>query len=136
MKWCPGCKQSRSEEEFARSSIRRDGLQSMCKICKRALDAARYQRKKDLYRQRNALRVIATRAAVRELKNKPCVDCKQMHPWYVMDFDHLSDKISSVSAMVGAGLSLSKIKTEIAKCDLVCANCHRIRSHERLRASG
>jgi hypothetical protein len=50
----------------------------------------------------------------------------------MMDFDHVrGEKLFDVSRMVGPGLSLELIKAEIAKCDVVCANCHRIRTFER-----
>ena len=50
-----------------------------------------------------------------------------------MDFDHRdpSAKTMQVSDLVGKSKSWSRIAEEIAKCDLVCANCHRIRSFER-----
>lgn len=64
-------------------------------------------------------------------KNKPCVDCKQEYPPYVMDFDHLPqfEKTFTISSMKVA--SKEKLKQEIAKCEVVCANCHRIRTHNR-----
>ena len=64
-------------------------------------------------------------------KNKSCQDCGQKYPDYVMDFDHRDRKakIMSVSRMVAGGWSFDKIQQEIEKCDLVCANCHRIRTY-------
>jgi len=58
-----------------------------------------------------------------------CADCGQFYPYYVMDFDHLRDKTLSVSRMYHT--SMEKILEEMAKCDLVCSNCHRIRSYRR-----
>lgn len=55
------------------------------------------------------------------------------YPWYVMDFDHRNgrgDGDAKVSSLIGQG-NLDRIKAEIAKCDLLCANCHKIRTHER-----
>lgn len=50
-----------------------------------------------------------------------------------MDFDHVrDDKIMDLSRMVTGGKSLTMIKAEITKCELVCANCHRIRTFQRL----
>jgi len=60
-----------------------------------------------------------------------CVDCGVTNP-IVLDFDHLHDKKYNVSRMIHDGFSWAAIKKEIAKCEVVCANCHRIRTHNRL----
>jgi len=63
-------------------------------------------------------------------KNKPCVDCGILYPPYVMDFDHArGEKEFQISPKIT--YSLKRLKEEIEKCDVVCANCHRIRSHKR-----
>ena len=61
-------------------------------------------------------------------------DCGQTYPTYVMDFDHRdpTTKLCKVSAAVYLG-SEQKLLDEIAKCDLVCANCHRVRTHGSLK---
>lgn len=67
---------------------------------------------------------------IREQKNKPCIDCNVKYPFYVMDFDHCrGEKLFGLSNY--SGKSLEDIKLEIEKCDLVCSNCHRIRTHNR-----
>lgn len=61
---------------------------------------------------------------------KPCVDCKVAYPYYVMDFDHVrGEKVVNLARMIADGYSLEAIQDEIAKCDLVCSNCHRERTH-------
>lgn len=71
-------------------------------------------------------------AYVNSLKdNAECVDCGARYPYYVMDFDHLGDKEYNVSDMCRNMFSMDKLKAEIAKCEIVCANCHRIRTHTR-----
>lgn len=75
-------------------------------------------------------RIAKHRAIVAEIKKAPCTDCGQTYPSYVMDFDHTStQKLLNVSAL--CGWSLKALLTEIGKCELVCSNCHRIRTHER-----
>jgi hypothetical protein len=51
----------------------------------------------------------------------------------VMDFDHREGelKTDNVANLVASPHSMKKLLEEIAKCDLVCANCHRIRTHAR-----
>jgi hypothetical protein len=64
-------------------------------------------------------------------QNSGCADCGLTNP-IVLDFDHLKDKKYNVSRMIHDGFSWAAIKKEIAKCEVVCANCHRIRTYIRL----
>lgn len=70
---------------------------------------------------------------VREAKNKPCADCKKRYPYYVMSFDHRENKKFNVAQAVRR-TSLPKLLEEIKKCDVVCMNCHQIRTFKRLTA--
>jgi hypothetical protein len=76
-------------------------------------------------------RVERTRLAVRQYKEaRACADCKKTYPAHVMDFDHVrGKKLFDISKM--PDYPRRKIAEEIAKCDLVCANCHRIRTFSR-----
>jgi hypothetical protein len=60
-----------------------------------------------------------------------CVDCGVSNH-IILDFDHLHDKKYNISRMIHDGFSWAAIKKEIEKCEVVCANCHRIRTHNRL----
>ena len=63
------------------------------------------------------------------LKNAPCKDCEEMFPPCCMDFDHVrGEKKYLVSQMMVKKMAKETILAEIAKCDLICANCHRIRT--------
>ena len=70
-----------------------------------------------------------SRARLHELKSRPCADCGSHYPPYVMDFDHRdrSTKRYTVSKMLG--MSPARMLAEIEQCDVVCANCHRIRTY-------
>ncbi len=72
---------------------------------------------------------------LRDLKTStPCVDCRISYPYYVMDFDHVrGQKHANVMELVST-LSKKRIDLEIAKCEIVCSNCHRIRTHMRKMA--
>lgn len=74
-----------------------------------------------------------SRELIQKIKEQPCSDCGKIFPYYVMDFDHLdpSTKINSISIMIQQRASSSKLMNEIAKCEVVCAVCHRIRSFNR-----
>ena len=66
---------------------------------------------------------------IREKKSVPCMDCNQSYPYYVMDFDHVrGEKLFTISSMTNKS-NVELVKKEIEKCDVVCSNCHRIRTH-------
>ena|ERR1039458_1005100 len=62
-----------------------------------------------------------------------CVDCGINGDPRILAFDHLPDeeKVDDVSSMVGSCRPWKMIAEEISKCEVVCANCHRIRTEER-----
>lgn len=62
----------------------------------------------------------------------PCADCGGFFHPVSMEFDHLEPdtKRQNVSIMVRSGYLMSKIYDEISRCDLVCANCHAVRTFE------
>lgn len=66
---------------------------------------------------------------IRQAKSVPCFDCKQSYPYYVMDFDHKENKEFTLGLYRNMGKN--QILTEIAKCDVVCSNCHRMRTAQR-----
>jgi hypothetical protein len=62
------------------------------------------------------------------------VDCGKFYPPYVLDFDHREGerKLFNVADWhLQSGRSIAELLAEIAKCDLVCANCHRERTYQR-----
>lgn len=67
---------------------------------------------------------------VDKLKDVPCKDCGNKFPPCAMDFDHVrGTKLIDVAAAVSRGWAEKRILEEIAKCEIVCANCHRIRTY-------
>ena len=81
-------------------------------------------------REMKARKYARAVAYIVSMKLRPCVDCKEVFNPCAMDFDHVRGrKFKSVSQM--KGVSLSRIKAEIRKCEVVCANCHRIRTCKR-----
>lgn len=75
------------------------------------------------------------RAIIRAAKEVPCADCGIQYPYYVMQFDHLDgDEKAFNIGQVGPTSGRPKLLAEIAKCEVVCANCHSERSYRRLQA--
>jgi hypothetical protein len=119
MKMCAGlCGKELDEENFGKDRTRRNGLREQCKSCRNE-KAAQTQVK-----SRERMKMWFD-----EQKNKPCMDCGRKFPTCCMDFDHTGeDKVEIVSRLVGSMAPKERILAEIAKCDLICANCHRIRT--------
>jgi hypothetical protein len=132
MKICSVCKVEKKVECFSRKGA---GHQSECKVCRSEYTKQHYLDNKEVYIARATLRkarlLPEIQDRLRVLKKEPCTDCKQVFPEECMDFDHIADdKIADVAELT-QHLSWSKIEREIAKCQLVCSNCHRIRTAKR-----
>lgn len=70
-------------------------------------------------------RYAKARAVHEYLLSHPCVDCGEPDP-VVLEFDHVrGDKKANVKRMLAGTYSLDSVFTEIAKCEVRCANCHR-----------
>lgn len=78
-------------------------------------------------------KAIALKTWMIRLKSKPCQDCHQKFPTCCMDFDHRdgTKKKYNVGSMFAHHYSRPLIRAELKKCDLVCSNCHRIRTRNR-----
>lgn len=93
-----------------------------------------YQKNKDRIKERKqrdaAKKREKIRAIIEQAKDKPCADCGKKFPAFAMDFDHLGDKEFTIGRDKYSR-SEEKLLAEIAKCDVVCALCHRFRTHLR-----
>jgi len=110
--WFFNLKNSSKYEEFKKNNSKRSGEWQ--------------ERNKDKVRENSKNRT----REIWKLKSGPCVDCgNRFHPCQ-MDFDHKegTHKYKNVSALAG---SKEKLQEEIKKCDLVCSNCHRLRTFNR-----
>ncbi len=92
------------------------------RIAKRSYNKYDYQQK---YRSRG-------KKLMKEyLEAHPCTDCGESNPW-VLEFDHVrGEKKNDVGKLVCMGRAVATIEAEIAKCEVVCANCHKIRTYTR-----
>ena len=109
---CANCHRIRTQKRHAQREVSRPG-------------ASAY-----LARKRGAWRAQAS--LLNRLRAAPCADCRHRFPPCAMDFDHRDPtaKRSTVTRMIGRA-GTARILEEVAKCDIVCANCHRLRTYRR-----
>jgi hypothetical protein len=71
-------------------------------------------------------------AKLNALKSVPCMDCGNCYDSECMDFDHRPGvtKVRDVAVMA-RNSPWDQVLLEIEKCDVVCANCHRLRTKHR-----
>lgn len=132
MKQCTKCKQHKDESDFHKASRRKDGLQTACKECKLKHNRAYYKRNKKRMSEQiqtaKKQRITDNRQKLLEyLQEHPCLHCGN-EDIRVLEFDHIRDKEENVTFLVQEGYSWDRIKREIKKCQVLCANCHRIKT--------
>jgi hypothetical protein len=125
---CGSCKVRRPLAMFylateAKRALRegRDHFYAPCKVCQRATNR----------------KAVAPRQAYTDAVKLAagCADCKTKIPYpEIYDFDHLPgfEKIRTVAQSMTAG-TMEELVDEISKCEVVCSNCHRIRTKRRAR---
>jgi hypothetical protein len=129
-KVCSTCRLWKPLDSFNRRSAAPDGRQWSCRSCNAAYHRRHKKRINAMVQARNK-RVWADNVErlLAHLLAHPCVDCGERDP-LVLEFDHQRDKIKNIAQLV-RGWSWQTIEREIAKCDVVCANCHRRRTFTR-----
>jgi hypothetical protein len=133
LKVCCTCKRSLPLREFSLKN-RRTGLRAAkCKACQRAYAKEHYRKNRDKYlakaSRRNAVERERLAMMLRAyLEEHPCVDCG-VADLTILDFDHRnpSEKTATVNALMRSW-NWERVLSEIAKCDVRCANCHRRRT--------
>ena len=146
-KRCTKCQDVKPFEAFAVEAGRHDGRHVWCKDCRRVYNekvdwSESYQRRKAKFggydkRYKETFQAATkrhherNRQIARQAREKACADCGKRFPWHVMDFDHVSgEKTSSVSDLIYSA-GPARLLREIEKCEVVCANCHRLRTQGR-----
>jgi hypothetical protein len=92
-----------------------------------------YKNKEDLYKRQQMHRDKNHKLMWEILDKANCMDCKMSDP-RVLEFDHRPEenkKFDISRAISGSTRSWKSIKEEMKKCDIVCSNCHRIRTLTR-----
>lgn len=113
-KICSNCKQEKSITEFYAQPGHKHGVMSLCKECFNRFCAARWRKRKIQY--------------IKSLGGK-CEKCGLQLTdtnCSVFDFHHIDPKQKEFAWTKMRLLSDKKIKEELIKCQLLCANCHRL----------
>jgi hypothetical protein len=129
-KKCGGCGKTKPVSEFHKKGKGR--WQSMCKVCRKKYHREHYLKNKATYIAKAVALRKNIKRQVAEIKvETPCADCGLFFQPVIMDFDHGdSEKKGNVSHLA-ISASTKKLKEEIEKCEVVCANCHRMRTYNR-----
>ena len=130
---CARCHAEKPLESFPIKDQARGTRRSYCLPCCRAYGKEHYQRNLTYYKAKAVVARQRTRfvneGTVDEfLRTHPCVDCGESDP-VVLDFDHLEPKLKhgDVGRMQHQS-GLVSLQTEMGKCVVRCANCHRVRT--------
>ena len=126
MKQCTMCDSHKDESEFHKSKRWNDGLQKYCKECHKGINKKHYMGNKDAYVSRaNVARKTLT-GWWKQYKETLSCECCGESRWWCLDFHHKdpSTKDMAVSSMISNTRSKGAILEEIAKCVVVCRNCH------------
>ena len=131
---CYRCGNVKPAAEFAWRRRARNQRDSFCRPCRSAYKHEHYTANRQRYVDQAGVRkrrlfLERTTYLIDLFATHPCVDCGESDP-VVLEFDHLDSKLFDI----GAALSSRRwqdILDEIAKCEVVCANCHRRRTARR-----
>lgn len=120
-KCCARCQTMKSVAEFNRNGT---GLTAWCRDCYRTYHQGRRAERravkvKQLARARAHVLSVVARAH--------CTDCGLCDA-VVMEFDHVEDKQSTITRLVSGAANPRRLDEEIARCEIVCVNCHRRRT--------
>ena len=123
-KLCTKCGQVKPVSEFGLNKSKKDGLQSHCKECVKAYKKKHYEENKQYYLDKAKAYRQTCRENLNNYKSSlVCTKCGE-NRWWLLDFHHENpeEKDGEISSLVG---SPSKLKKELEKCIVLCANCHR-----------
>lgn len=112
MKQCSKCKELKDESKFYYKDKAKGKLQSYCKVCLNKAQVVKLQNKKKL---------------IVEYLGGKCVDCDLVDHPCVYDCHHLEDDKKDFGIAQKITRSFEKLRPELNKCVLLCANCHRKR---------
>ncbi len=136
-KICRNCGEERdAEKDFSWKNKEKEIRQTWCKACLTEANSTHYRNNKQLYLGRARTRNTRVNSENKRrlyayLSEHPCVDCGQTDI-RCLEFDHVrGSKSADITRLLNNAVDWSVIEAEIAKCEVRCANCHRLKTLER-----
>ena len=141
-KVCNTCEEEKPLSEFYKSEGTKDNLRYDCKKCGHKIYNL-WVKNNPKKRAESRKKQVSTQLILwlkTTFEGTPCMDCSRVFPWCVMDFDHRpgeikSFRISKLNTYKATPYRIAMVIKEIDKCDLVCGNCHRIRTYITRKAN-
>ena len=131
---CNKCEHDFPKESFSFRNLKLNIRHTTCNECKKPYRKKYYKQNRQQAIQTSVETTRNARKRNRQfvwdaLKKHSCTDCTENNP-IVLDFDHKDGetKFKEVSILVSQGYSIEAIENEIKKCEVRCANCHRIKT--------
>lgn len=135
MKKCTKCGLEKPPTDYFFKDKQKGRLHAQCKLCyqihRQTYSREHYLKYGNAYRERAKQRRALIKKDLQDqmllyLRDKSCAVCDESDV-RVPEFDHLnpSQKSFSISKGITDGLKWEKILTEISKCRILCANCHK-----------
>ena len=127
MKRCPKCKIPKPRDKFYKNKTTKDGLYGYCKVCHINLTKKWKKENKKLYlsiRKKRYHKRIKFFSDYKKDLGLKCRKCRENNPACLV-FHHRNPSRKSFN--IGCSIarySIKRIIKEIAKCDVLCANCH------------
>ncbi len=134
-KHCSGCDRDLDIDNFAWHNKAKGIRQRWCRECLRQANKVHYQNNTQIYKDRAIIRNNRVIAENRQriysyLSTHPCVDCGNTDI-RCLEFDHVrGSKKADIGKLLASVTPWKIIEAEIAKCEVRCANCHRIKTSE------
>jgi len=124
-KICTTCNIEQPIENFHKAKTKKDGYSYTCKLCRQLYHKKHYENNTHNYKQnandqKNKIKVFLNNYK----QTLQCEICKESRH-YCLDFHHIeNNKEYNISDMAGRGVSINTLMNEIAKCQILCKNCH------------
>ena len=136
LKTCNHCREAKKPSEFNWRYKKLGVRQPTCRECRKKQQNQWYKRNRESHKAKTWDNKVKRRDEARTyilgyLSSHHCIDCGESNT-IVLEFDHVRGrKKMAVAHMAQEGYSLEAIRKEINKCEVRCANCHRIRTHKQ-----
>ena len=134
-KICKRCNNNKSFDQFSKNSKSKDRLFSWCKPCFKNYENERYKNGDCERKKKNSKKIITDNQDYiwTILINSKCKNCSEDNP-LVLEFDHIDPKNKSAEITTLFNRSKEIIDEEIQKCNVLCRNCHSIKTYTELNS--